>query len=257
MMESAGTKPHVQSAPKGQKSYRLARPGTDSFAIDVSIGATRGRNSVDRRAVHADAMGIKTRAVMLGGTQPSCGPLGECDSGFVVADAFGQGQRPGTCAIERLFFLACEFRAAQYRACVVDQQHAQVDVAALGDATQVARTSAGMFAWRKAECAGEVASGRKRSTSPTGALSAVAVIKPMPPARCRRWLRWSLSANVCRHFSIARICVSIVLSVSSTACCLVSSMRIATLPDCISVPWGFPLVINGLVASMLLIGTRV
>jgi hypothetical protein len=43
MMESAGTKPHVQSAAAARSVIGLLVPGTDSFAIDVSLGATRGR----------------------------------------------------------------------------------------------------------------------------------------------------------------------------------------------------------------------
>ena len=43
----------------------------------------------------------------------------------------------------------------------VDEQHAQVDIAALGDGAESALAAARTLAWGEAEIAGEVAAGRK------------------------------------------------------------------------------------------------
>ena len=78
-----------------------------------------------------------------------------------MADALGQCERPGAGAIKRLSLLPGDFRTAQHGAGTVDEEHAQVDVAALGHAAEASNLAAGMFARGEAERAGEVATGRK------------------------------------------------------------------------------------------------
>ena len=106
-------------------------------------------------------IGIEGLAVMFGGPQSSRLLVGEGDGGLVVADAFGKGERSGAGAVERLLLLARELGAAQDGTRVVDEQHAQVGVTASGDASETARGTAGVFARREAEGAGEVAPGRE------------------------------------------------------------------------------------------------
>ena len=101
--------------------------------------------------VHADVIGVEAGSVKLGRPQSAGLLVGERDRRFVVADTFGQGQRPGARAIERLLFLLRELGAAQYRACAVDQQPAQVEVAALGDAAESSGVAAGVFTRRQSE----------------------------------------------------------------------------------------------------------
>ena len=111
----------------------LIVPGTDTFAIDVSLGQRR-KGSVRRGC--ADVVGIETRAVMFGGPKASYGLVGECDGGLVVADPCGEGQCPRLRAIERTGLSVSDLRAAQYPSGAVDQQGAQAAVAALGDLAQ-------------------------------------------------------------------------------------------------------------------------
>ena len=107
----------------------------------------------------ADVVGIEIRTVMLGGPQASGGLVSEGDGRLVVADAFGQGQRPGAEAVERLLFLLRQLGTAQHGAGAVDEQHAQVDVAAFGHATETSDMAAGVFARGEAQRTGEVAAG--------------------------------------------------------------------------------------------------
>jgi hypothetical protein len=51
------------------------------------------------------------------------------------------------------------FGGEQDGACAVDQECAQIGIAAFGDGTQVSAFCAGVFAWDQPEVAGEVASG--------------------------------------------------------------------------------------------------
>ena len=78
-----------------------------------------------------------------------------------MADAFGQCERPGSRSIERLLFLRRDLGTAQHGAGTVDQQHAQIDIAALGHATESARGAAGVLARRESEGTGEVTAGRE------------------------------------------------------------------------------------------------
>lgn len=89
--------------------------------------------AVERKSIGvtpAEVIGIESGAVVFGGPQPACGLVGKGDDGLVVADPFAQRQRPGAGAIERLLSLLRDLGAARDRASAVDQQHAQVDVAA-------------------------------------------------------------------------------------------------------------------------------
>ena len=162
-MECAGTKPHVQSATGARRVIGLLVPGTDTFAIDVSLGQRKkGRKGSVRGGRHgADVIGVETRAVMLGGPKTPCRLVGERDGGLVVADPCGEGQRPRLRAIEGPGFSVRDLRAAQHRSGAVDQQRAQVDIAALGDAAEPSPGTAGVFARCEAQATGEVASGGK------------------------------------------------------------------------------------------------
>jgi hypothetical protein len=84
-------------------------------------------------------IGIEGWAVMLGGPQATCLLVGERDGGLVVTDAFGQRERPGTGSIERLLLPCSDLRTAQHGAGAVDERHAQVHVAAFGNASEPAR----------------------------------------------------------------------------------------------------------------------
>ena len=58
-------------------------------------------------------IGIEGLAVMLGGPQSSRLLVGEGHGSLVVTDAFGEGERPGAGAVERLLLLARDLGAAQ------------------------------------------------------------------------------------------------------------------------------------------------
>ena len=92
--------------------------------------------------------GIETRAVMLGRPKTPC--------------------RLAASATAALLWPICaaragvrDLRAAQHRSGAVDQQRAQVDIAALGDAAEPSPGTAGVFARCEAQATGEVASGGK------------------------------------------------------------------------------------------------
>ena len=95
--------------------------------------------------------------------------VGQCDGGLVVPDASLQLQSPllkatQACGIDSVHL----FRARQHRSGAVDQQRSQVDIAALGDATEIAPEATARFPGRDAEpggklsAAGEVAGGSRR-----------------------------------------------------------------------------------------------
>jgi hypothetical protein len=76
--------------------------------------------------------------------QAPCQFVGDGHRGLVVPAPVGDLQRPGVEAVERASALVLGQRRDQHRACTVDQQRAQIRVAAFGDgaeqvAEQVAR----------------------------------------------------------------------------------------------------------------------
>lgn len=87
-------------------------------------------------AAFAEVVGVEGLSVMVGGPKASSGLVGECDGGFVVSDAVGQGDRPGLRAIEDFALLEDAPCGGECGSFAVDEQGAQVAVAALGDAAQ-------------------------------------------------------------------------------------------------------------------------
>ena len=92
--------------------------------------------------------GIETRAVMLGRPKTPC--------------------RLAASATAALLWPICaaragvrDLRAAQHRSGAVDQQRAQVEIAALGGAAESSPGNPRLFAWREAQCAGEISAGGK------------------------------------------------------------------------------------------------
>ena len=83
--------------------------------------------------------------------------VGERDGGLVVAAGLFELEGPSSEAIGMGRFLGVPEDGAS----AVDEEHAKVGVAALGDAAEVTGETARVFARGEAEVAGEVAAGRK------------------------------------------------------------------------------------------------
>jgi hypothetical protein len=96
--------------------------------------------------------------------------VGHGHGGLVVDVALGEFVGPGAEAV-RLLVPGVQ----QHGAGAMDEQAAQVAVAALGDAPQVALEAAGELAGGEAQVTGQVAARGKRRTSPMKATRAVAV----------------------------------------------------------------------------------
>ena len=110
-------------------------------------------------AAFAEVVGVECLSVMVGGPKAPGGLVGECDGGFVVSDAVGQGDRPGLRAIEDSALLEDAPGGGECGSGAMDEQGAQVAVALLGDAAEASGIAAGVLAGREAEGAGEVTSG--------------------------------------------------------------------------------------------------
>ncbi len=110
-------------------------------------------------AAFAEVVGVEGLAVMVGGPKAPDGLVGEGDGGLVVADAVGQVDYPGLCSVEDLALFEGAPGGGERRSGAMDEQGAQIAVAALGDASQAPGIAAGVLARREAEGAGEVTSG--------------------------------------------------------------------------------------------------
>lgn len=83
-----------------------------------------------------DVVGIEAGTVMLDGPQPAGEFVGQRHGSLVVALPLLQVERPGLHWIQRLPAPLLHARGLQHGACAVDQQGAQVGVAASGDPPQ-------------------------------------------------------------------------------------------------------------------------
>jgi len=111
------------------------------------------------RAMRAEVIGVEGLAVAIRSPEAPDGLVGERDRGLVVAGPFGQRQSPFLGSIEWFALVLRELRGQQCGSGAVDQQGAQVAVAAFGYASESSRVAAGVFARWQAERAGEVAAG--------------------------------------------------------------------------------------------------
>ena len=111
--------------------------------------------------MRTDVIRVQGLAVVFGRPQLAGRFVGQGDRGLVVPQPLRQGQRPVLCAIKLDALVAGELDAAQAGACAVDQQHAQVDIAAFGDPAELSSCAAGVFARCQGQGAGEVSSGRE------------------------------------------------------------------------------------------------
>jgi len=120
------------------------------------LGAVRGWN--DGQGSREASGWLELEVTLLGDDGPGdAGELvGQRDGGDVVASALLEGQRPGDEAVR-----PSALGAGQHRSGPVDEEHAQVGVAAFADASQAAGEAAGAFAGGDAEVAGEVAARRE------------------------------------------------------------------------------------------------
>ena len=95
--------------------------------------------------------------------------LASAQAALLWLDARLHVQRPAAHAVDALAGAARATLAARSTLLrAVGEQHAQVAVAALGDAPEVARAARGMLLGRQAEPGGEVPCIRKWLTSPRG-----------------------------------------------------------------------------------------
>lgn len=92
-----------------------------------------------------DVIGIKSRAMVLGGPQAPCGLVGQRHGSLVVTLALGQIQRPSLGAIERAAAFPGDVRSGQCGTCTVDQERAQIHIAAFGDPPEFASAATGIF----------------------------------------------------------------------------------------------------------------
>ena len=96
-----------------------------------------------RRGRLADVIGVKGRAVVFGGPEPSSELVGDGAGGLVVAGAVAESDGPGGQSVEFQPFLASRSYALLQRSGAVDAQFTQVAVAAAGERVEVAGVSAG------------------------------------------------------------------------------------------------------------------
>src|SRR5262245_24148085 len=81
--------------------------------------------------------------------------VGEGDGGLVVAACLLKAQSPGAQAVGSGALTG----RPEDGACAMDEQHAEIDVATLADGAEAADETAGAFAGRQAQVAGEVTCG--------------------------------------------------------------------------------------------------
>ena len=104
------------------------------------------------------------------------------------------GERPGTQPVDHAPGLDGGGGRAQHRACAMGQQHPQVAVAALGDASDPPRAARGMFFGVSPNQAAKWRASRKWPTLPlVAATIAVAVSRPTPGNRQQRRARGRLN----------------------------------------------------------------
>ena len=164
----------------GDQSLRKAGGGDDSSGSRRS-GGNREGGALDllvrvavpagrRRARRAASRSRCARACWRARRRPCCDWCGACTASAQWRSASSASARldaPGGCP--------------QHRACAVGEQHAQVAVAALGDAPEAAGAARGVFLGRQSEPGGEVARVAKWLTLPlVAATIAVAVSRPTP-----------------------------------------------------------------------------
>ena len=99
--------------------------------------------------------GLEVAVVLPDGPGDAGELVGEGDGGLVVAELALEAQRPGAQAVAVLHALG----VPEDRARAVDEEHAQVGVAALGDPAEASAQAARVLAGCQADEAGHVAAG--------------------------------------------------------------------------------------------------
>src|SRR5690606_7114517 len=149
-MKSARGEPVAQTGPAGQNSYRLD-PRVGLYRVVISVWASQ--SAVGALLLSGSLVSeFEVSLLCCRGPGESGELVGERDSGLVVAETLRGCERPGPDGVG----LALLRRGGEHSTGAVDQQHAQVDVAALGDCAETPCAAGRSLARRQPEVAGEV-----------------------------------------------------------------------------------------------------